>query len=119
MSDQGLLRLGARMAEVEGACVRVLRASGPREEERELAELAEAASLLAAAARSMMPSTGTSTGASAGTSTGPGTAAGRPRGGDRRPRAGAPERTRLRRRIVRVRRTTEWIISRSGGGPRG
>ncbi|TYK53237.1 hypothetical protein [Actinomadura decatromicini] len=107
MSDQGLLRLGARMAEVEGACVRVLRASGPREEERELAELAEAASLLAAAARSMMPGTGA------------GTAGGRPRAGDRRARATAPERTRLRRRIVRVRRTTEWIIARSGGGPRG
>ncbi|TYB48007.1 hypothetical protein [Actinomadura chibensis] len=100
MSDQGLLRLGARMAEVEGAYVRVLRAPGPREEERGLAELAEAAALLAAAARSV--------------------AGARPRVGEHRHRAAtaAPERTRLRRRIVRVRRTTEWIIARAGG-PRG
>lgn len=111
MSDQGLLRLGARMAEVEALYVRVLQASGPGEEERGLTELAEAASLLAATARNTARDTARGAARAA--------AGGRPRVKDHRRRTAArnaaPGRTRRQRRIVRVRRATEWIIARSTG----
>lgn len=91
MSDQRLLRLGAHMAEVEALYGRVLESADPCSEERRLAALAEAAGRLAETA-------------------------GRPgRPAAVRPPAG---RTRLERRIIRARRTTEWIIARAGGNPR-
>ncbi|TDB96174.1 hypothetical protein [Actinomadura sp. 7K534] len=98
MSSQRLLRLGARTAEVEALYVRVLEAPDRRSEERRLAELAEAAARLAATARA---------------------AAGPRRAPHRRTANPRPAgRSRLERRMIRVRRTTDWIIERAAGDPR-
>ncbi|TDC44440.1 hypothetical protein E1281_33985 [Actinomadura sp. KC345] len=89
MGDQRLLRLGAQTAEVDALYAHVLEATYPRAERRRLAALAEAAAGLAETAR---------------------TAA---RGG-----RSSASRTRLERRIIHARRTTQRIITRSTRGPR-
>ncbi|WP_230420966.1 hypothetical protein [Actinomadura soli] len=98
MSDQRLLRLGAQTAEVEALYARVLEASDPRSEQERLTALADAAGRLEEAARRAARREGTPARRMAA----------RPPGG----------RTRLERRIVRARRTTEWIITRTTANPR-
>ncbi|WP_242902175.1 hypothetical protein [Actinomadura terrae] len=86
--DERMMVLGARVAEIEALYTCVLETGDPRARRRLLAQLARAGTRLSADARTS------------------------PSG------RGAGPRPRLRRRIVRARRTADWIISRADGRSR-